>query len=679
MILVAIMVILLILLGVLFIQLFLSSPIAPINNGNVGAVTSGAPQVARPQGVLEEGNFPHTASPSNLGGAFTETVPQSTPIPILTPTLHPALSTATPIVPTATPLSASPTATLIVPTATSLSASPTATLIVPTMTPPSFSPTDTVLDDRFPRLVDETEVMAILSGLSLEQKVAQLQMIGLSGPTMDNLTRQRVTEMGVGGIIFLERNATSPEQTLALTRELQRAALELGPGLPLFIGWNHEGGNVIRRGAGLTAFPSNMALGATEQTGFAYAIGQAVGEEMRSLGVNVNFAPVLDVNTEVANPVIGLRSYGDEPISASLLGQQYLLGQQAVGVIAVAKHFPGHGGVNVDSHLALPTLNRSLEQIWQIDLPPFQKAVETNVAAVMVAHLRIPTLDNSGRPSSLSPDIVTGLLRNQLNFDGVVMTDALGMQAITDHYAPGEAAVLAILAGNDLLLSTDNQNYPEVIHNALLTAVRSGRVSEQRIDESVRRLIRLKLAYDLATPPNEPLLPNQADHQLLADETGMNAVQVLRDDAGWLPLPLSSKQVVVISPTKLNAGTVTGNQLSLIGELLNNRGISVTELFYNHESPADIAVIQNSAASLAPGVDGYVVVMWDAILRYAQFQQTAQETLVNTLLATGKPVVVVFGQLPYDSLRVPNAPTQIALFGDTHGQIEGLLDLLLQG
>lgn len=525
-----------------------------------------------------------------------------------------------------------------------------------------------------PATPSDSEIDAILDRMTLEQKIGQMLMIGMPGPTLDNVTRQRIIYLGVGGIIFLESNTTSPIQVRDLTAALQSLALEQTPGVPLFIAWNHEGGAVVRRNAGLTQFPSSMAVGATGQPENAYQVGLAMAEEMRSLGVNMNFAPVLDVNTEPANPVIGLRSFGDDPAKVAAFGQRFIQGLQAGGVIAVAKHFPGHGGVDVDSHVALPTLNSDSQSLEQTELPPFKMAIETDVEGVMVAHMRIPALDPNGRPSSLSPEIVNGLLREEMGYDGVIMTDALGMGAIINHYSIEEAAVQAVLTGNDLLLTVEINDYPERIHRALLTAVQSGYISETQIDDSVRRLLRLKLSSPMTTLPDSPLLPKQTSYQELAEEIGRTAVKLLADERGWLPL-IAPAHVVLISPDRLNPGTVIGDQKSALNEKLGERGLNVTELFYNFQSPANISTVQNLAQ--AQTTDVYIVVTWDAILRFAHNGETAQENLVNALLATGKPVVVVFGQLPYDEVRVPNVPLKIAMYGDTNGQIEGVVNLLL--
>jgi beta-N-acetylhexosaminidase len=272
--------------------------------------------------------------------------------------------------------------------------------------------------------------------------------------------------------------------------------------------------------------------------------------------------------------------------------------------------------------------------------------------------------------------VVTDLLRDRLGFDGVIMTDDMGMGAIINNYTIGEAAVLAVLAGNDLLLTVETERFPDAMQNALLKAIITGRLSESQIDSSVRRLIRLKVAFNLAGAIAEPILPDKAEHEQLALDAGAMAVRIERDTAGWLELDLSDKRLTVVSPMKMNPGTEVNDGMSLLGERLAESGVLVTELFYDHRSPLSVADASARAIALAHSSDAYVVVMWDAILRYAQFQDMSQESLVNGLLGTGLPVIVVAGQLPYDSHRVPDAPTIIVTYGDTDGQIEGLVAIL---
>lgn len=601
-----------------------------------------APAPSRPQSAVEIRPSPDVSAAGVL----------SPPL-VSTPTLQ---DTPTPI--------ASPTP--------SQTATPTATAVLtPTISAPPIA------SSGYPLPVDENQVEAILAQMTLEEKVAQMLMVGLPHPYVDEVARRRVIEQGVGGVIFLERNTDNPQQVAEFTQELQAAAQARHPALPLLIGWNHEGGPVVRSNAQMTAFPSAMALGAANRPHLVYQIGEAVGQEMRSLGVNVNFAPVLDVNSEPANPVIGLRAFGDDPTLVAELGRYYLMGQQSAGIIAVAKHFPGHGDVNVDSHIDLPHLEAPLDVLQRRELPPFQVALDTAVGSVMVAHLQIPALDPDGWPSSLSPRVISDLLRRQMGFDGVVMTDDMGMGAITNNYSLEQATVQAVKAGNDLLLSVETGAYPDRMQSALLSAVASGELAEERINQSVRRIIRLKLAYALGGAPTTSPLADQAEHAQLAQQAGRAAVQVLRDEPGWLPLPDSVRRVLLITPSTTNAGSTTGDGLSLLAELLRERGLEVTEQFYIPDASWSVAEAQNEALGAVPSVDATIVLTWNAVLRYAHFQDLSQESLVAHLTETGQPTIVVYSQLPGDAQRLAQAPTQIATYGDTVGQIEGLVTLLL--
>jgi beta-N-acetylhexosaminidase len=559
--------------------------------------------------------------------------------------------------------------------------SPTASTASPT-TPPSDMPVESVRSSSdLPATspIDPARVEELLSSLTMEQKIGQMIMDALPAGVSDPQTRQRIVSDGLGGVIFLNVQMT-PDQLRQTTQTLQAMATQEGSGIPLFFAWNHEGGRISRLGAGLTEFPSNMALGVThDQLQLARAYGQAVGEEMSSLGVNMNYAPVLDVNTEPANPIIGLRAFGDDPATVAALGSAYIEGLQEAGVIAVAKHFPGHGGVDIDSHVDLPVVTASRSDIEQIDLPPFDAALDSNVGAVMVAHLQIPDLDPSGRPSSLSSAAVTGILRQQMEFDGLIMTDAIGMGAITDQYGIGEAAVMAIEAGNDMVLTVDPGEF-EAVRSGLLSAIGAGRLTEARIDDSVRRILALKLAYDLIPSPETPVLGNMNAHLALSNQIADQAVTIDQDTRQWLPLDLPMGKLLLITPNMLaerHAGSAVGDGRSMLNELLSNRGIQVSEFFYDHASPASIGEVQNEALAQALSVDAIVVITWDAYLQQYHAGTMAQPQMINSLLQTGKPVIVVYGQLPYDKILTPDAPAQITMYGDTSAQLSTLVSRLL--
>ena len=255
-----------------------------------------------------------------------------------------------------------------------------------------------------------------------------------------------------------------------------------------------------------TVFPGQMAAGATRDPALVRAQDQATGAAMRVLGVNLDYAPVADVNVDPANPVIGIRSFGAHPALVSAMTAAAVDGFHQAGEVTVAKHFPGHGDTDVDSHTGLPVIHHTLRQWWRIDAPPFRAAIRAGVDEIMIGHIKVPALDDSGLPASLSPAIVTGLLRDRLGYQGVVVTDSLQMAGVLQGHTPAQVAVQAVQAGCDQLLMPGD---PAVASHALLRAVRHGRISPARLDASVARIVSLKLARGLASEPPSPRPPRR--------------------------------------------------------------------------------------------------------------------------------------------------------------------------
>jgi beta-N-acetylhexosaminidase len=332
--------------------------------------------------------------------------------------------------------------------------------------------------------------------MNLKEKLAQLIMVGFDGTRPGPAITRLVKTTRVGGVIIFRRNVTTPEQVLTLTRGLQR----LAPKAPLFVAIDQEGGRVSRLPPPFTQFPPAATLGARKAVALTYAIGEIMGRELAAIGVNMNMAPVLDVNTNAANPIIGDRAFGDSPMVVEGHGLALMVGLQDHGVIACAKHFPGHGATSTDSHLELPVVSASLRQLERIHLRPFEHAIANRLSALMTAHVLYPALDAQA-PATLSKKIVTGLLRRAMGFDGVVITDDLEMQAIADRHDAGRAALKAFLAGADVLLFCRDQDAPEQAIDALAGAVKRGRLSEARIDQSLNRILRLKERFLLGVKP----------------------------------------------------------------------------------------------------------------------------------------------------------------------------------
>ena len=282
---------------------------------------------------------------------------------------------------------------------------------------------------------------------SLREKIGQMIMVGCQGETLNSDERLIYAEYSFGGFILFRRNCCEPRQILSLCRNLWGDA----PSLPPFIAIDEEGGKVHRLPPPFTHFPGAAAIGVRNDLEIAYRAGRATAAELNLVGINLNFAPVLDVNSNPDNPIIGARAFGIEPKVVSAMSSALTRGLRDGGVIPCGKHFPGHGDTDQDSHFALPVVSKPLEEIQAVELPPFIDACRNGIEALMTAHVKFTALD-SNHVATLSEPVVTGILRHQLGYGGVVFSDDMQMQAIRDHYNPGEAAILALRAGVDVML-----------------------------------------------------------------------------------------------------------------------------------------------------------------------------------------------------------------------------------
>ncbi len=333
----------------------------------------------------------------------------------------------------------------------------------------------------------------VVSKMSLEEKIGQMILAGISGTTMDANTKKLVNQFHIGGIIFYKNNFNTPAQTIQLVNQLKT---ENSSRLPLFLSTDQEGGRVTRLPGGLTNFPTNEQIGKVNNREFSYKIGTLLGRELKEFGLNLDFAPVLDINSNPNNPVIGDRSFGNNLEIVSELGIQTMKGIQSQNVIPTIKHFPGHGDTSVDSHLDLPIVNKSLKELKELELIPFERAIDDGADVVMVAHILLPKLDKTN-PASMSKVIMTDLLRNQLSFNGVIITDDMTMGAITEHFDIGKAAVESVKAGSDIILVGHNYNNVVKIIASLKRAVQNGEISEQRLNASTETIIQLKSKYNI--------------------------------------------------------------------------------------------------------------------------------------------------------------------------------------
>ena len=401
---------------------------------------------------------------------------------------------------------------------------------------------------------------SVVSSLSLEEKIAQLLMIRTYSNKdeayyreMDNL----VKEYRIGGFCFFQGG---PVAQAKLTNRYQQLSKT-----PLFIAMDAEWGVGMRLDSAYS-FPFQMTIGAGEDDSIMYQVGTEIAGQLKQLGVHINFAPVVDVNNNPKNPVINSRSFGESPERVAQKGIAYMNGLQDHGVIATAKHFPGHGDTGSDSHLTLPVINHDKPRLDSVELFPFRELINNGLEGVMVAHLFVPALDSTkNTPTTLSKKVVTGLLKNDLGFDGLVITDALDMKGVTTYYKPGEIEVKAFLAGNDILLLPQDVN---AAIQGILAAVRSGEIAENDVTERCRKVLIYKQKAGLndyvpTIPDNVYEAINGVNNELLTRSIYKASVSVVRNENNLLPL----QQFDTLSVASLSIGSP---ELTSFQQMLKN-------------------------------------------------------------------------------------------------------------
>ena len=329
-----------------------------------------------------------------------------------------------------------------------------------------------------------------IKDLTTEEKIGQLFVFGFDALDVNEHAIDLIKTYKAGNVILFARNVQTPEQVFELNMNLQKLALE-EIGVPLAICIDQEGGMVTRIKNGATFFPGAMTLTASDNVENSYRVGKYMGEELKALGINMNLAPVLDVNNNPHNPVIGVRSFSDDPKNVSLFGHEYIKGMQE-SVIATAKHFPGHGDTKIDSHLALPKIDKTIEEIKGVELVPFKHAIENGLQAVMSSHINFPALTEEGRPCTLSKNVLTGLLRDKLNFEGLIITDCMQMKAIQKHYTTKEGALMAIQAGANLICVSHSHELQTSAIKRVREAVQSGELTEETLNKRVQKVLEYK-------------------------------------------------------------------------------------------------------------------------------------------------------------------------------------------
>jgi beta-N-acetylhexosaminidase len=335
------------------------------------------------------------------------------------------------------------------------------------------------------------EIQKMMDSMSIDEKLGQMVIGGY-----DNINEIKpiISENKLGGVILYKNNITSVSQTINDIDSLKQSNLQNK--VPIFISVDQEGGSVNRFPASMDTFESALSIGDKNDPVYAFNSGVKIANAMKQLGFNLDFAPVLDIFSNPKNTVIADRAFGRTPDRVSEIGIQVMKGLQSENIIATAKHFPGHGDTVVDSHVGLPIVNKTIEELNSFEFKPFIEAINNNVDMIMIAHIELSTVDDL--PASLSNKVVTGILRNQLGFKGVVITDDITMGAITQKYTLSKAAVMAVDAGCDIVLVAKGAQNSVLVLNSLKSAYENGELTEQRIDESVYRILSLKKKYGLS-------------------------------------------------------------------------------------------------------------------------------------------------------------------------------------
>ncbi|QNS06128.1 glycoside hydrolase family 3 protein [Streptomyces xanthii] len=514
----------------------------------------------------------------------------------------------------------------------------------------------------------------VISGMSLEEKVGQLFVMRVYGHSATDPDQADIDanlkEIGVrtaaemidryklGGIIYFAwaHNVRDPHQIADLSNGIQAAGLAQDSRVPLLISTDQEHGIVARVGKPATLFPGAMALGAGGSRADARKAGQIAGAELRAVGIRQDYAPDADVNINPANPVIGVRSFGADPKAVAGMVAAQVKGYQSAHIASTAKHFPGHGDTVDDSHAKLPYIHHTREQWEQLDKPSFEAAIAAGIDSIMTAHIVVPALDPAEDPATLSHPILTGILREQLGYDGVVVTDSLGMQGVRTKYGDERVPVLALKAGVDQLLNPPSLS---VAWNAVLNAVKGGELTEERLDESILRILRLKAKLGLF---DEPYVSHgQVDktvgthqHLAAADRIAERTTTLLVNKDRLLPLNRRThKKVLVLGANPASPSLSDGPPTTVLGAALTELGFTTTVLATG-TAPSQAAIDQAVAA--AAGQDAVLIGTYNVTAG------SAQQKLVKAVAATGVPVVTLSMRNPYDVAQLDVSAAHLAAY-----------------
>jgi len=506
--------------------------------------------------------------------------------------------------------------------------------------------------------------------LTLEQAAGQHFLLSFTGkrePPCELAAALQRQQVG-GIVLFRAKNMGTLEELRALTAALQKTAAQTGQP-PLLIAADQEGGQLMAIGDG-TPFPGNLALGATRSEKLTQRVGKALGLELAAVGVNVDFAPVCDVNNNPKNPVVGTRSFGEDPRLVGRLSAALVRGLQSAGVAATAKHFPGHGDTSSDSHHAAPVLQHDLKRVRRIELRPFQAAIDARVRLVMTAHIVFPALNGgTDTPATLSPQILKGLLRRKLGFKGVIVTDAMDMNAL--EQGPGYVAecMAAVAAGADLLLLNHDLAKLEPAYATISQAARRGLLSREEMLQSAARVLALKKWLGRTKQPPLSVVCSR-EHRDLANEVAAASMTLVRADRDAIPLRVSPESRIAVAvprPEDLTPADTSSYLTPQLASAIRRHHGNVDDLVFAMN--LDDGEVRACADRLA-GYDLVVVGTIDAA------GHRGQAALVTALVKRGVHVIAVALRMPYDLAAYPAAPTCACTYSILPPSMDAFADAL---
>jgi len=506
---------------------------------------------------------------------------------------------------------------------------------------------------------EKGDVEELVTSMTLKEKIGQLIMAKVlespSGTPADR-TKQLIQNLKVGSLIFY--SFPNPEKTTIYTNELQRWAKESSTGIPVLVGSDLEYGPKANVGGYATLLPHQMGVAATDNPKYARIAAEITAEEGRAMGIHWNFAPSADLNTNPENPVIGVRSFGSSPEEVDEFVKAAVRGYQKNGMIATLKHYPGHGNTSTDSHYGLPEVNYGREELNK-HLEPFQAGIAAGADAVMTGHILVNAVDSS-YPATTSKKVISGLLRQEQGSEGVIVTDAMNMGAIEDSLGKVNAAVKAIQAGVDVVMSAGNYWDTLEIRDGLLDAVKTGKISKSSVNRSVKRVLNLKKDYGLLKgkvindPSRSEWVAGSTEHNKAALNIAREAVTLVRDRKGFIPINEKSSNLLLVG-VKSSANLLQEKIEELLPGTNPSTYVTPSASSYNNWSPSAAGI--EKAVDLAADSDIVVVLTFST----GKLPE-AQVELARKLDDRKEKIIVIAEGLPYDARKLPRVSTFIATY-----------------